>query len=242
MVLNTARRAAERESRDGPRSAQPRQIFSDAKRSRDVFSAIRAALRSAFGRSVEIDAPSGALLGPHAGEVQGRARGRRPLETGIGAESRHVGRTRRHGPIRPGSVGEGPSRMVGRIPGLGPHAGEEQGRAWSRRPLEAGIGMQARPVRARPDGMRPSGVRTRRGKSGAGGRRNVPRGRGSGGQQRRAQQKTAACLFQDSFHDSFREFVGLFRQRVSSYAPRPEEAIGGAAGTRHAKREKKYKK
>lgn len=257
MVLNTARRAAERESRDGPRSAQPRQIFSDAKRSRDVFSAIRAALRSAFGRSVEIDAPSGArLLGPHAGEVQGRARGRRPLETGIGAESRHVGRTRRHGPIRPGAVGEGPSRMVGRVPGLGPHAGEEQGRAWSRRPLEAGIGMQARqvrrrrrpgvirprPVRARPDGMRPSGVRTRRGKSGAGGRRNVPRGRGSGGQQRRAQQKTAACLFQDSFHDSFREFVGLFRQRVSSYAPRPEEAIGGAAGTRHAKREKKYKK
>ena len=241
-MLNTARRAAERESRDGPRSAQPRQIFSDAKRSRDVFSAIRAALRSAFGRSVEIDAPSGArLLGPHAGEVQGRARGRRPLETGIGAESRHVGRTRRHGPIRPGSVGEGPSRMVGRVPGLGPHAGEEQGRAWSRRPLEAGIGMQARqvrrrrrpgvirprPVRARPDGMRPSGVRTRR---------------GSGGQQRRAQQKTAACLFQDSFHDSFREFVGLFRQRVSSYAPRPEEAIGGAAGTRHAKREKKYKK
>ena len=71
---------------------------------------------------------------------------------------------------------------------------------------------------------------------------NVPRGRGSGGQQRRAQQKTAACLFQDSFHDSFREFAGLFRQRVSSYAPRPEEAIGGAAGTRHAKREKKYKK
>ena len=201
MVLNTARRAAERESRDGPRSAQPRQIFSDAKRSRDVFSAIRAALRSAFGRSVEIDAPSGArLLGPHAGEEQGRAWSRRPLEAGIGMQARQVRRRRRPGVIRP------------------------------------------RPVRARPDGMRPSGVRSRRGKSGAGGRRNVPRGRGSGGQQRRAQQKTAACLFQDSFHDSFREFVGLFRQRVSSYAPRPEEAIGGAAGTRHAKREKKYKK
>ena len=201
MVLNTARRAAERESRDGPRSAQPRQIFSDAKRSRDVFSAIRAALRSAFGRSVEIDAPSGArLLGPHAGEVQGRARGRRPLETGIGAESRHVGRTRRHGPIRPGSVGEG------------------------------------------PDGMRPSGVRTRRGKSGAGGRRNVPRGRGRGGQQPRPPPKKPGCLFEDYFKQYFRVLGWQFRQRVSSYAPRPEEAIGGAAGTRHAKREKKYKK
>ena len=210
MVLNTARRAAERESRDGPRSAQPRQIFSDAKRSRDVFSAIRAALRSAFGRSVEIDAPSGArLLGPHAGEVQGRARGRRPVDTGIGAEYGHVGRTRRQGPIRPGSVGAGASRLVGGVRGVGPEAGEEQGRAWSRRPLEAGIGMQARqvrrrrrpgvirprPVRARPDGMRPSGVRTRRGKSGAGGRRNVPRGRGGGGPPGRRPHHTPGTLF-----------------------------------------------
>ena len=148
MVLNTARRAAERESRDGPRSAQPRQIFSDAKRSRDVFSAIRAALRSAFGRSVEIDAPSGArLLGPHAGEVQGRARGRRPLETGIGAESRHVGRTRRHGPIRPGSVGEGPSRMVGRVPGLGPH---EQAASGSRDRDAGPAGAEAQAAGSNP--------------------------------------------------------------------------------------------
>ena len=206
--------------------------------------------RSAVGRPVEIDAPSRALrLGPDAGEAHGGTRTRRPMETGIRAESRHVRRTRRHGPIRPRSVGEGASRMVGRVSRLGSHAREEHGRARARRPLEIRIGMRAREVwrhgrsgvirsrsvRMRSDGMRFSGVRTRcarRGKSGAGGRRNVPRRRGWGGQERRAQQKTAACLFQEVFHDSFREFFGLVAAAYASpYAPRPVDAMSREAGS-----------
>ena len=202
--------------------------------------------RSAFGRCVEVDAPSGALrLGPHAGEVHGRTRPRRPLQIGIGAESRHVWRTRRPGMIRPRPVGERAPRMVGRVSRLRPDAGEGQGRARPRRPLEIRIRAKSRqvrrrgrpgvirprPVRARPDGMRPFGIRPRRGKSRTRGRRNVPRGRGRGGQERRAQQKTAAALFQDSFHDSFREFFWLVTAVPgSSYAPRPGEAIGGEGG------------
>lgn len=128
MVLNTARRAAERESRDGPRSAQPRQIFSDAKRSRDVFSAIRAALRSAFGRSVEIDAPPGRGCW---GRMPGKCRGGRGAgglwKPGSGRNPGMWGGRGGMGPIRPGSVGEGPSRMVGRVPGWGRMPGKSRG-------------------------------------------------------------------------------------------------------------------